>query len=255
VLAIDTRPAYVAMLTADAATFIVAAVIVARLPRRAPTRVANEATRNDRRWLALGDRPYLALTLAAAIASLQYEVPIVVLPLWVTLHTDAPRWSAALLFLIAALLVAALQVPATRSIDGPRSAARLVVRSGPVFLVAWALIALSSGASANGALALLIVAVAIHSLAEVWQAGGMFELSFAMARAEAQGQYQGVFGLSMGICEAIGPALLIALCITWGEPGWLVLGAIVTLAGLVCRQIERWSATQRELAGEPTLAA
>jgi MFS family permease len=247
VLALDSRPAYVAMLVGDALSFVVAAAVVARLPRRAATRVAAGATPDDKRWLALRDRPYLALTLSAAVASLQYEVPIVVLPLWVTLHTHAPRWSAAVLFLIAALLVAALQVPATRSIDGPRSAARMVLRSGPVFLVAWSLIALSSGATVGVAVALLVAAIAIHSLAEVWQAGGMFELSFALARPEAQGQYQGVFGLSMGITEAVGPALLIGLCITWGRPGWLVLGAIVTLAGFVCARIERWSAARREV--------
>jgi MFS family permease len=251
VLALDTRPAYVAMLVGDALSFVLAAAVVARVPRRAPTRVAADAAAGDRRWLALRDRPYLLLTLSAAIASLQYEVPIVVLPLWVTLHTRAPRWSAAVLFLIAALLVAALQVPATRSIDGPRSAARMVLRSGPVFLMAWGLIAVSSTAAAGGALALLIGAIAIHSLAEVWQAGGMFELSFALARPEAQGQYQGVFGLSMGISEAVGPALLIGLCITWGAPGWFVLGGIVTLAGFVCARIERWSAGRRE----PTLPA
>jgi hypothetical protein len=123
----------------------------------------------------------------------------------------------------------------------------MVLRSGPVFLVAWALIAASSGAAAGVALALLIGAVAIHSLAEVWQAGGMFELSFALARTEAQGQYQGVFGLSMGITEAVGPALLIGLCITWGQPGWFVLGGIVTLAGVVCAWIERWSGARREV--------
>ncbi|HMJ34223.1 MAG TPA: MFS transporter [Baekduia sp.] len=246
VLTLDTRGAYVGMLIADALSFVLAAAVVARLPRRPPTRTAaGDGEHDAQRWLALRDKPYLALTFSAAIASLQYEVPIVVLPLWVTLHTHAPRWSAAVLFLIAALLVAALQVPATRSIDGPRSAARMVLRSGPVFLAAWALIALSAGAGAGVALALLIAAIAIHSLAEVWQAGGMFELSFALARPEAQGQYQGVFGLSMGITEAVGPALLIGLCITWGQPGWLVLGAIVTLAGFACARIERWAAVRR----------
>jgi hypothetical protein len=248
VLALDTRAGYVGMLVADALSFVLAAAVVARLPRRDPTRVAADAPVDDKRWLALRDKPYLALTLCAAVASLQYEVPIVVLPLWITLHTQAPRWSAAVLFLIAALLVAALQVPATRAIDGSRSAARKVLQSGPVFVVAWALIALSAGATAGVALTVLVVAIAIHSLAEVWQAGGMFELSFALARPEAQGQYQGVFGLSMGITEAVGPVLLIGLCITWGQPGWLVLGGIVALAGFACARIERWSSVGREVA-------
>jgi hypothetical protein len=248
VLAIDTRAAYATMLLVDATTFIAAAALIGRLPHLAPTRgsAGEEGDGSDeRRWIALRDLPYLALTIASAVASLQYFVLTEALPLWVTLHTNAPRWVAAMLFLVAAVIVAALQVPATRSIDGPRSAARLLARSGPLFCVAWILIAVASGPSAAVAIAVLLVAIAIHSLAEVWQAAGTFELSFALAQPEAHGQYQGVFGLSMGLAEAIAPVVVIALCITWGKPGWLVLGAVVTAAGVGCVLVERYAAVRR----------
>jgi MFS family permease len=254
VLALDTRGAYVALLLVDALTFVAAAALVARLPRRPPTRTV-KAEPDERRWLALRDAPYLALTVAASVITLQYYVLEVAVPLWITLHTSAPRWLAAILFLMAALLVAALQVPATRSIDGPRAAARLLVWAGPLFLLAWTLIAEASGRPAGVAVALLVVAILFHSLAEVWQAAATFELSFALARPEAQGQYQGVFGLSMGICEAFAPVLLVALCITWGRPGWIVLGVVVTAAGLVCARIERWGSARvsdRAVGGAPT---
>jgi hypothetical protein len=248
VLAIDTRAAYATMLLVDATTFIAAAALIGRLPHLAPTRgsAGEEGDGSDeRRWIALRDLPYLALTIASAVASLQYFVLTEALPLWVTLHTNAPRWVAAMLFLVAAVIVAALQVPATRSIDGPRSAARLLARSGPLFCVAWILIAVASGPSAAVAIAVLLVAIAIHSLAEVWQAAGTFELSFALAQPEAHGQYQGVFGLSMGLAEAVAPVVVIALCITWGKPGWLVLGAVVTAAGVGCVLVERYAAVRR----------
>ncbi|MCW3004879.1 MAG: transporter [Conexibacter sp.] len=248
VLAVDTRAGYATMLLVDATTFVVAAGIIARLPHLPPTRasVGQEEDGTDaRRWIALRDAPYLALTVASSIAALQYFVLTEAVPLWVTLHTNAPRWIAAILFLLAALIVAALQVPATRSIVGPQSAARLLARSGPLFLVAWLLIAETSGRSAALAIAVLLVAIALHSLAEVWQAAGTFELSFALAQPEAHGQYQGVFGLSMGLAEAFAPALVIALCISWGKPGWLVLGAVVTVAGMACVLVERYAAAQR----------
>ena len=221
-------------------SFLAAAALIAKLPRHPPTRAANTAP-TDRRWLALHDIPFVALTVAASLASLQYFVLTIALPLWITLHTHAPRWTAAALFLLAALTVATLQVPATRSIDGPQAAARMLARSGPLFCIAWALIALASGPSPAVALSLLIAAIAIHSLAEVWQAAGAFELSFSLAKPEAQGQYQGVFGTSMGIAEALAPALLVALCVAWGKPRVDILGLVVTLAGLACALIERWA--------------
>ncbi|MET8169375.1 hypothetical protein ABZT34_34905 [Streptomyces sp. NPDC005329] len=36
----------------------------------------------------------------------------------------------------------------------------------------------------------------------------------------------------MLITEALGPGLLIALCITWGRPGWYVVGVMFALTGL-----------------------
>ncbi|WP_242585028.1 hypothetical protein [Streptomyces sp. MST-110588] len=51
---------------------------------------------------------------------------------------------------------------------------------------------------------------------------GGFEVSFALAPRHATGQYLGVFG----------PALLTALCVTWGRPGWYVMGALFALTGL-----------------------
>ncbi|MFD0575761.1 hypothetical protein [Dactylosporangium darangshiense] len=41
-----------------------------------------------------------------------------------------------------------------------------------------------------------------------------------------------MFGLGAGIAEAVGPGLLIGLCITWGRPGWYVAGALFLLTGL-----------------------
>lgn len=246
VLAIDSRPAYVILVLTDTATFLFAAAVLRRLPHLAPTRTAG-STPNDRRWVALRDRRYLGFTAASSVASLQYWVLVQALPVWIVLRTEAPRSMAALVLFVAAVTVAITQIPATRSIDGPRTAARLLARSGPLFLVAWILMATASGPSTWTAIALLLIAVLAHSLAEVWQAGGTFELSFALARPEAQGQYQGVIGLGHGFIEAVAPVIVITLCIDVGKAGWVVLGLLVTAAGLLCALIERhWSRTHTD---------
>ncbi len=240
-LAIGTRPAFLFLIITDAATFLIAAAILSRLPHLPPTRVAklDDAVAGERRWIALRDRHYLALTIAEAVASLQYWVLVQALPVWIVFKTAAPRAMAALALFIASIAVAAMQVPATRSIEGPRSAARLITLSGPLFLIAWIMMALSAGTAAWIAIGLLLVAVLVHSLAEVWQAGGTFELSFALAQPEALGQYQGVMGLGQSIAAAVAPAIVIPLCLDGGIYGWFALGVVVSVAGLMCALIER----------------
>jgi hypothetical protein len=250
VLAVNTRPAYVTMILIDTVTFLIAAAIIARLPHIPPTRTAASGAADGKgRWLALRDRHYLGLTAASAVASLQYFVLAQALPVWIVLRTSAPRWMAALVLFAEAATVAATQVPATRSIDGPRAAARLLARSGPLFLVAWILMAFASGPAAWAAVVLLFIGVLVHSLAEVWQAAGTFELSFALARPEAQGQYQGVMGLGHGFSEAVAPIVVISMCISGGKPGWIALAALVMAAGWVGALIERsWARTHTEQA-------
>jgi hypothetical protein len=248
VLAVDTRAAYVSMILIDTATFLVGAAILARLPHIPPTRLAAKdgaEQKPERRWVALRDLPYLGLTASTSVASLQYFVLVTGLPLWVMLHTSAPRWMAAIILFFESALVAATQVPATRSIDGPRSAAQRLAMSGLLFLVSWILIAMASGPAAWLAITLLLVGIVVHSLAEVWQAAGSFELSFALARPEAQGQYQGVNNFGHGLIEAVAPIIVIAMCINWGKPGWIVLALIVTAAGFVCALVERTWARSR----------
>jgi hypothetical protein len=254
VLAIDTRQAYLAMILTSTVTFLVAASILARLPHLPPTRVVNkEGTAGpEQRWIALRDRHYLGLTAASSVASLQYSVLIQALPVWIVLRTSSPRWMAAIVMFLACVVVAALQVPATRSIDGPRSAAQLLGRSGPLFLAAWILMAMASGPSVWIASGLLLIGVLVHSLAEVWQAAGTFELSFALAQPEAHGQYQGVIGFGHGLSEAVAPVIVITMCINGGKLGWVALGVIVTAAGYVCAMIERHWAASRAVSANMT---
>lgn len=118
------------------------------------------------------------------------------------------------------------------------------------FLVSCSLISLSVGAPAWAAATLLMTAVVIHTVGELWHSAGGFEVSFALAPEHATGQYLGVFGLGAGLAEALGPGLLIALCITWGRPGWYVVGALFALTGLAAPLAVRWA--QRHQGAQPT---
>ncbi|MFD7874069.1 hypothetical protein ACFV5G_08065 [Streptomyces sp. NPDC059766] len=81
----------------------------------------------------------------------------------------------------------------------------------------------------------------IHTVGELWHSAAAFEVSFALAPRHATGQYLGVFGLGTGLADGLGPALLISLCITWGRPGWYVVGALFALTGLAAPPAVRWA--------------
>jgi hypothetical protein len=236
VVGIGTRSAYDLMVAGNAVAFAAAAVLLVRLPAVKPVPVADGP-----RWTALRDRPYLLLTALDGVLAIQFKVLTVALPLWLVAATSAPPWLISGTMLVNTIIVILFQVRASRGINSPAAGARAYRRSGLFFLVACVVISFAAGVPAWAAVTLLLVAVVIHTLGELWHAGGGFEVSFALAPAHATGQYLGVFGLGAGLSEALGPGLLIALCVTWGRPGWYVVGALFALTGLVVPLAVRWA--------------
>jgi len=87
------------------------------------------------------------------------------------------------------------------------------------------------------------------------QSGGAWEISFALAPAHRQGQYQGFFGTGTAVARMLGPVLLTTLIIGWGTVGWLLLGGMFLLAGLVNGPVVRWALARRPEQGTAVAAA
>jgi hypothetical protein len=49
----------------------------------------------------------------------------------------------------------------------------------------------------------------------------------------------------MSGARALSPVILTLLCITWGLPGWLLLGAIFASMGLLIGPAARWAQRTR----------
>ncbi|MFB6849671.1 MFS transporter [Streptomyces sp. NPDC056373] len=224
---VGTLTAYQLMAVGNAIAFVVSAVLLLLLPPVAPVPPVGGP-----RWSALRDHPYLLLTALDGVMAIQFKVLTVAIPLWIVGATSAPHWLISATMLTGTVIVVAFQVRASRNVDSPTAGAHAYRRAGAAFLVACSLISLSAGIPAWAAAALLIAAVVIHTVGELWHSAAGFEVSFALAPRHATGQYLGVFGLGAGLAEALGPGLLIALCITWGRPGWYVVGAMFALTGL-----------------------
>ncbi|MEW2529615.1 MFS transporter [Streptomyces sp. NPDC047071] len=233
---VGTLTAYHLLVVGNALAFAASAAVLLPLPPVAPAPAAPGP-----RGAALRDRPYLVLTALDGVMAIQFKVLTVALPLWLAEATEAPLSLVSVTMLVNTLIVVAFQVRASRGVDSPGAGGRAYRRSGVAFLGSCSLISLSSGVPARAAVALLVTAVVVHAVGELWHAAAGFEVSFALAPPHATGQYLGVFGLGAGLAEALGPTLLISLCITWGRPGWYVLGALFAVTGLAAPLAVRWA--------------
>ncbi|MFC7246147.1 MFS transporter [Catellatospora aurea] len=239
---LDTRAAYLALVLGNALSFVACAAVITRLPSLPPVPVPAESAG---RWVVLKDRPYLVVTVLDAVMSIQGQVLVFALPLWITLRTDAPRWFIGVAVAVNTALVAALQVGASRGIDTGPAAGRALRRCGVAFLVGMALMAAAAGTPAWLAVALMAVGIATHTVGELWHAAASLELQFRLAPAHAQGQYTGVSGFGTGAANVVAPSVLGLLCIAWGAPGWLLMGAVFVAVGLIAPLVVRWAERTR----------
>jgi hypothetical protein len=233
---VGTRHAYLLLLGVSAVCSAAAAAVVLRLPALPP-----EPATGGRRWIALRDRPYLALTVLDGVMAIQFRVLTAAIPLWLLSRTHAPRWSVSAVMLVNTAIVVVLQVRASKSINTPRAGGVAFRRAGFAFLASCVVFSTLSGVPGWLVVVLVLVGVVIHTIGEIWQSAGGFELSFALAPQHAVGQYQGLFGMGLGLGVTVGPALLIGLCVDWGTPGWWVVGALFAVTGLTVPAVVAWS--------------
>ncbi|MDT0270394.1 hypothetical protein RM844_29390 [Streptomyces sp. DSM 44915] len=188
----------------------------------------------------LGDRPYALLALLNAVLCLNMPVLSFGLPLWVVRGTDAPAAMAAVVLVGNMLAVVVCQVRVARRVTDLAAAARATRRAGWLLCLACLGYALS-GLAAGPELTVLALlsAAGVQVYGEMLHGAGSWEIGFGLARPDRQGQYQGLFAVGPQLARMLGPALLTLLLISWGPPGWLVLGGLFLAAGAACGPVVR----------------
>jgi MFS family permease len=240
-LAADTRTAYVSLILLDCATYLVAAAVLVPLPPVPPV----PAPTHGPRLIALRDRPFLAFTVLDGLMSMHFGLVNIALPLWIAGHTTAPRWLIAACLLVNTVVVILFQVRASRGTEELGGAGRAARRAGAFLAAACALFAAGGGVPVAVAVPLLLAGSLVHVVGELWHAAAGWGISFGLAPAHAQGQYQGAYGMGMQLGSMVAPLVVTTLAIGWGVPGWLLLGALFLLLGLLVPPVVRWAARTR----------
>ncbi|QEV49413.1 MFS transporter [Streptomyces vinaceus] len=244
-LAADTRGAYVMLILGNAASFALCAALLLLLPRYPVL----PAPPQQRRWIAFADRPFLTFTALYGAMGLQYPVVSLLLPIWISEHTEAPRWTVAALFAVNSAFCVVMQTRIGSRIESPYDGGRAFRIAGLLFLVSCPMMALAAYAPVWAAAGLVLVAIFVHSLGEVWESSACFALGFGLAPDHAQGQYQGVLGLGFNAGQALAPAILTTVVLGLGTTGWLLLALFFAALGAAGPSLARWGMRTRPQPG------
>ncbi|WP_155373382.1 MFS transporter [Catellatospora vulcania] len=238
-LAVDSPAAYRLLVVADAATYLISAALLMRLPRYP----AADAEQRPRTWEVWRDGRFLAVTAATSAMYLRRVVLTLVLPLWIATRADVPTVVVSAVLVTYTVLTVVLSARSGRRAEQPEPAARMVRRGALVLAVAMLGFAAATTLSTAATVTLLLASTVVYSVGELWHVNGATGLSYALAPEHAIGQYQGVTVLLNGLALAAGPALLTVVIVDSGSPaGWLVPIVLLTGCGLAVPPLTRWAA-------------
>jgi hypothetical protein len=245
IIGVDSRTAYVALLVLNAASYLTYAGLVSSVPR-----VAATPARGGLR--VVHDRPYVTLAALMGVLALCWAMMSSGLPLWIALHTDAPRSLSAVIVVLNSLAIALLQVRVSRGIGSPAAAARGAMVSGALLAASCLMFAVTAGWGGAEVIAVLVAAGVVHTAGELVFVAASWGLSVPLMPADAAGEYQGVFATGEATALMLAPALMTTLVAGWGQPGWLVLAAIFLAPASAAVPVTRWALRTRRTAAPAT---
>jgi MFS family permease len=244
----DTRAAYVAVFGVNIVSYLLTAGILRGLPHVAPVRHESDGPR----LLVLRDRPFVTVTALNAVFAMHFALIEIAVPLWVAERTAAPTWFVSVLLLVNTSAVVAFQVRMARGTELVPEAARAYRRGGVFVGVACVVFALAADEPLWVAVVLLLVAACVHVTGEMVASAGQWGVSMGLAPDESQGQYQGFAATGFAASSMVAPVVLTLLCIEWGRPGWLLLGALFAGTAAAMPPAARWALRTRATYGVTT---
>lgn len=226
-LASGSSSAYTALVLANAATFLVSAALLLRLPGSRPP----VSTSGPSRLAAIRDRRFVAVVLAAAVVSVHRLVLPVAMPLWIASRTDAPTWTVAALLAMNTALTAVLAVRLSHGMDRAVPAARRVAFAAATLAAAMIGFSLTDHLRGRDTVVVVMIAALAYSVGDVLHGNGAAGLVYDLADEARMGAYQSVNMLASGLAHAVGPALVTLTVVIRGPSGWLLLAGLFVAAG------------------------
>lgn len=221
--------AFQALLIADVAAFVIAALLMCRLASPRGIRVRPPADR----WKALRDTRLVALSGYDALMSLWQPMLNVAFPLWLVTRTHAPVSLVGVLYAVACVCAIFLQYPASALAATPVQALRSYSCAALCLSAASLGFAAAPAGPAWATTVLFSAAVVVLTIGEIGQVGSAWTLSFAIAPPEDRNAYLAAFSIGRSVSRAIGPLLMTGVVLALGETGWIALAVVFAGAAIL----------------------
>ncbi|MGW6054161.1 MFS transporter [Streptomyces sp. NPDC055189] len=232
-LAVDRPIAFRLLVGAGALSVLVVALVAVHLPETRTGAATAPGRRTQASTGVLRDRRYLGPALLNGVLVLHAELLEIGVPLWVANHTQAPAWTTSVLLFVNVLVAIAFQMRVGRSVGDVRSAARALRHGGYSLMAAAAVFALTGSLPPLVCALVLVAAVVLLTLTELWQSAGSWGLSYDLADARRLGEYQGAWNTGTQLARSGGPLLITLALSTAQGTGWLVIGGLYLLASFL----------------------
>ncbi len=215
---------------ATAAILLLNAGLISRLPQTTqeePKVAARRITPG-----ALRNKGFLALNVCDGVLGTNQVLLNVVIPLWLVQETDAPRVLLAWLFGTNTVLAVLLQVSASRGAETVPGALRAARTSAAFFVLSCLIVLVTHDTIGWVTIALVWLGHVTVTGAELFQSAGHWGLVAELSDPDRRGEYQGAARLGGTLGSVWAPAAYTFLAMSWGTPGWLLIGAIVVVAAI-----------------------
>jgi hypothetical protein len=144
-------------------------------------------------------------------------------------------------FAVNSIVCVFLQTRIGATVSTAQDGGRAFRRAGLVFLVSCPLVAASADTPGLLAPVVIMAAVCVHSIGEIWQSSANIALGFGLAPDHAQGEYQGALGLGFDTGQAVAPIVLTTVFLGLGQAGWVLLGLFLGGLGSLGPAVTEWA--------------
>lgn len=238
VMAVSTgsRAAFVVVLLVNAASFLVAAIL---LVTSGFTVLASTGPGIARRTV-VGDLRYVASAACNGVLAVHLTLLPFAFPLWISQHSSVPIGYYGIFYALNTVLAILLQTRVSRRAESLAGAGWCAVLAAGA-LIGFGLLAvtLEHVRALWPAVALAVLATVALTFGEMWQSASGWSISYLLARPERRSQYLSTFQLGTSAQAIFAPLLLGRYVLSGSAIGWGYLAVLLAVAGLVLWRLAR----------------
>ncbi|SHL36018.1 MFS transporter [Streptomyces yunnanensis] len=243
-LAVDSTSGFIVLGVANAASFVLTALLYLGLPVTEPTGKAPSRSREKRTaapwrhtaYVRVAGANALLLTAALAVES--------ALPVFALRELQMPSWIAGVLFAVNTLLLTLFQLPLGRLLERFRPSAVLAL-GGLAYAALYAAVLLAGGMSRGAQIASMVTGMVVYTLGELAVSQAGMTLLTGLPPQREQGAYLAFNQFFAGGATALAPFLVAMLLAHAPTSLWWTLGGGSVLAALLVSLLPHPSGAQQ----------